>query len=184
MLYFHTLNNTLNYISVFLTNISLTQGDYMQNNFYPINLDISDINVLIIGLGTVGYRKLCSIIDICKNIKIVSLDISKDKLTNISARQNIHYEIRKYESCDIDGYDMIFACTDDDETQRKILSDISTAQKNRFILANFCKHQESSNFANMSSIRTDDYAIAITTYGNDPKLSKNIREKLENFSLY
>ena len=145
----------------------------MQNNFYPINLDISDINVLIIGLGTVGYRKLCSIID-----------ISKDKLTKISARQNIHYEIKKYESCDIDGYDMVFACTDDDETQIKILSDISTAQKSRFILANFCKHQENSNFANMSSIQTDDYAIAITTYGNDPKLSKNIREKLENFPLY
>lgn len=102
-------------------------------------------------------------------------NISKTKYT---------LRIKKYESYDIDGYDMVFACTDDDETQRQILSDISTAQKSRFILANFCKHQENSNFANMSSIQTDDYAIAITTYGNDPKLSKNIREKLENFPLY
>ena len=76
---------------------------------------------------------------------------------------------------------MIFSCTDDEYVQSYISKDI--ANQNRFILANYCKIQDKSNFSNMSIIQKEDYAIAISTYNKNPKKTRNLRERLEKCKL-
>ena len=132
------------------------------NNFYPINIDISKLNVLIVGLGNVGYRKLQNVLN-AKSVKVIS------------------YELRAYENKDLKYVDMVFACTDDEYVQSYISKDI--ANQNRFILANYCKIQDKSNFSNMSIIQKEDYAIAISTYNKNPKKTRNLRERLEKCKL-
>lgn len=149
------------------------------NRFYPINIDISKLNILIIGLGNVGYRKLKNISS-AKNVKVVSKKIDTDKIEFLK-QNDILFEIRGYKSEDLENIDMVFACTDDISVQKQIMNDIENI--NRFILANYCKLQDESNFANMSIIEKEDYAIAISTYGDNPKKTKKLRESLEQCKL-
>lgn len=151
----------------------------MSNNFYPVNLDISNFNILIIGLGNVGYRKLQGIIDKCKNIKIITKEIDETYLKSISKYDNINLEIREYKWGDIENYNMIFACTNDINAQALIVKEVEIAKKHRFILSNYCKFMENSNFSNMSTLYKKQYGLAISTYNNNPKLSKDIKIKLE-----
>lgn len=149
------------------------------NNFYPINIDISKLNVLIVGLGNVGYRKLQNVLN-AKSVKVISKEISKDKIIFLKENK-ISYELRAYENKDLKYVDMVFACTDDEYVQSYISKDI--ANQNRFILANYCKIQDKSNFSNMSIIQKEDYAIAISTYNKNPKKTRNLRERLEKCKL-
>lgn len=145
------------------------------NNFYPINLDLTKINILIIGLGKVGYRKLMQI-EKAKSIKIVSKEITDDKIKYLK-ECNIPYEIREYEQCDLNNIDMILACTDDIYVQKQIKKDVDAL--NRFVLINYCKLREYSNYTNMSTIQKDGYGIAISTYKLEPSKAKKIRKQLE-----
>lgn len=149
------------------------------NNFYPINIDVSKLNVLIVGLGNVGYRKLQNILN-AKSIKVISKEISKDKIIFLKENK-IYYELRAYESKDLKYVDIVFACTDNEDIQNNISKDVEN--QNRFILANYCKIQNKSNFSNMSILQKEDYVIAISTYNKNPKKTKELRERLEKCKL-
>lgn len=151
----------------------------MNKQFYPVNLNISKFNILIIGLGEVGFRKLQDLLPYKPQIKIISKEIRKDRLAFISEFKNIIYELRSYKKEDISSCDMIFACTDDEYTQNLIMQDVEKEKQNRFILSNYCKFQEKSNFTNMSKIQKDDFAIAISTYTKSPSITKQLRIKLK-----
>ena len=148
-------------------------------NFYPINIDISKLNVLIVGLGNVGYRKLQNVLN-AKSIKVISKEISKDKIIFLKENK-IYYELRAYESKDLKYVDIVFACTDNEDIQNNISKDVEN--QNRFILANYCKIQDKSNFSNMSILQKEDYVIAISTYNKNPKKTKELRERLEKCKL-
>lgn len=147
-------------------------------NFYPININLENTTVLIVGMGNVGFRKLTNILS-AKKIKIVSREISDEKLEFINAYKNISYELKDYEKSDLEDVNIVFACTDDIKVQLQIKDDIYSSGK--FILANYCKIGKYSNFTNMSVIQKDDLGIAVSTYKKDSAKTKKIRENLEKW---
>ena len=147
-------------------------------NFYPININLKNIHVLIVGMGNVGYRKLSNILP-AKKIIVISKEIDDEKLDFIKRKNNISYEIRAYEKSDLNDINIVFACTNDLSAQLQIKEDIENSGK--FILANYCKIGEYSNFTNMSTIQKDDIGIAVSTYGRDSARTKKIRENLEKW---
>lgn len=147
-------------------------------NFYPININLENTTVLIVGMGNVGFRKLTKILS-AKKIKIVSMEISDEKLEFINAYKNISYELKDYEKSDLLDVNIVFACTDDIKVQLQIKDDIYSSGK--FFLANYCKIGKYSNFTNMSVIQKDDLGIAVSTYKKDSAKTKKIRENLEKW---
>lgn len=147
-------------------------------NFYPININLENTTVLIVGMGNVGFRKLTNILS-SKKIKIVSREISDEKLEFINAYKNISYELKDYEKSDLLDVNIVFACTDDIKVQLQIKDDIYSSGK--FFLANYCKISKYSNFTNMSVIQKDDLGIAVSTYKKDSAKTKKIRENLEKW---
>jgi multifunctional enzyme siroheme synthase cysG len=147
-------------------------------NFYPININLENTTVLIVGMGNVGFRKLANILS-AKKIKIVSREISDEKLEFINAYKNISYELKDYEKSDLLDVNIVFACTDDIKVQLQIKDDIYSSGK--FFLANYCKIGKYSNFTNMSVIQKDDLGIAVSTYKKDSAKTKKIRENLEKW---
>ncbi|EFM40009.1 hypothetical protein HMPREF0379_0172 [[Eubacterium] yurii subsp. margaretiae ATCC 43715] len=147
-------------------------------SFYPININLKNIHVLVVGMGNVGYRKLSNILP-AKKIRIISKEIDDEKLEFIKKHKNISYEIRAYEKADLNDINIVFACTNDLSAQLQIKEDIEKSGK--FILANYCKIGEYSNFTNMSTIQKDDIGIAVSTYGRDSAKTKKIRENLEKW---
>ncbi len=147
-------------------------------NFYPININLKNIHVLIVGMGNVAFRKLSNILS-ARKIRIISKEIDDEKLDFIKKHENISYEIRAYEKSDLKDINIVFACTNDLSAQLQIKEDVKNSGK--FILANYCKIGEYSNFTNMSTIQKDDIGIAVSTYGRDSARTKRIRENLEKW---
>ena len=147
-------------------------------NFYPININLKNIHILIVGMGNVAFRKLSNILS-ARKIRIISKEIDDEKLEFIKKQNNISYEIRAYEKSDLNDVNIVFACTNDLSAQLQIKEDIENSDK--FILANYCKIGEYSNFTNMSTIQKDDIGIAVSTYGRDCARTKKIRENLEKW---
>ena len=147
-------------------------------SFYPININLKNIHVLVVGMGNVAYRKLSNILS-AKKIIVISKEIDDEKLDFIKKHENISYELRAYEKSDLKDINIVFACTNDLSTQLRIKEDVENS--GRFILANYCKIGEYSNFTNMSTIQKDDIGIAVSTYGRDSAKTKKIRENLEKW---
>lgn len=147
-------------------------------NFYPININLKNIHILIVGMGNVAFRKLSNILS-ARKIRIISKEIDDEKLEFIKKQNNISYEIRAYEKSDLNDVNIVFACTNDLSAQLQIKEDIENSDK--FILANYCKIGEYSNFTNMSTIQKDDIGMAVSTYGRDSARTKKIRENLEKW---
>ena len=147
-------------------------------NFYPININLKNIHVLIVGMGNVAYRKLSNILS-AKKIIVISKEIDDEKLDFIKKHENISYEIRAYEKADLNDINIVFACTNDLSAQLQIKEDVENSGK--FILAHYCKIGEYSNFTNMSTIQKDDIGIAVSTYRKDSAKTKKIRENLEKW---
>lgn len=147
-------------------------------SFYPININLKNIHVLVVGMGNVAYRKLSNILS-AKKIIVISKEIDDEKLDFIKKHENISYELRAYEKSDLKDINIVFACTNDLSAQLQIKEDVENS--GRFILANYCKIGEYSNFTNMSTIQKDDIGIAVSTYGRDSAKTKKIRENLEKW---
>ncbi|EJP26052.1 NAD(P)-binding protein [Peptostreptococcaceae bacterium AS15] len=147
-------------------------------SFYPININLKNIHVLVVGMGNVAYRKLSNILS-AKKIIVISKEIDDEKLDFIKKHENISYELRAYEKSDLKDINIVFACTNDLSAQLQIKEDVENS--GRFILANYCKIGEYSNFTNMSTIQKDDIGIAVSTYGRDSSKTKKIRENLEKW---
>lgn len=147
-------------------------------SFYPININLKNIHVLVVGMGNVAYRKLSNILS-AKKIIVISKEIDDEKLDFIKKHENISYELRAYEESDLKDINIVFACTNDLSAQLQIKEDVENS--GRFILANYCKIGEYSNFTNMSTIQKDDIGIAVSTYGRDSAKTKKIRENLEKW---
>ena len=147
-------------------------------NFYPININLKNIHILIVGMGNVAFRKLSNIL-YARKIRIISKEIDDEKLEFIKKQNNISYKIRAYEKSDLNDINIVFACTNDLSAQLQIKEDIENSDK--FILANYCKIGEYSNFTNMSTIQKDDIGMAVSTYGRDSARTKKIRENLEKW---
>ena len=147
-------------------------------NFYPININLKNIHVLVVGMGNVAYRKLSNILS-AKKIIVISKEIDDEKLDFIKKHENISYELRAYEKSDLKDINIVFACTNDLSAQLQIKEDVEASGK--FILANYCKIGEYSNFTNMSTIQKNDIGIAVSTYRKDSAKTKKIRENLEKW---
>lgn len=136
---------------------------------YPIMVDLTKRNVLIVGGGTIATRKAKGIISAGGMPVIIAPEIS-DELQKIVNQYDLQYEKRSFQLGDTTGYDLIFICTNQPKVNQKILAEVKSNQ-----WVNDTTKHENSDFYNMSTIREDRYLVATSTYGKNPSLSKRLR---------
>lgn len=139
---------------------------------YPINLEIKDLEITIIGGGEVAYRKCKNFLDFGKKIKVVSKDFI-DKFAEIENSIEIirdeyreEYIIRSF---------IVVAATNNKEINKKI----GIYCRNSGKLVNVVDDIELSNYTVPSYIRRGDLLISISTGGKSPSLSAKIKKDLE-----
>tara|TARA_B110000014_G_C19914435_1_gene473169 strand:+ start:133 stop:744 length:612 start_codon:yes stop_codon:yes gene_type:complete len=143
-----------------------------------INFDFTNKKILIVGAGKVALRRLRKIVNQkieCK-VKIISpvtlpkIDLIADKNKNISIFK------RKYKKNDIKDQNIILACTNELEINKKISHDAIKSN----LLVNNASDKELSNFFFTSNIKLDkNINININTDGSNPLLSKVVRLIIE-----
>ncbi|HYP43558.1 MAG TPA: bifunctional precorrin-2 dehydrogenase/sirohydrochlorin ferrochelatase [Candidatus Nitrosocosmicus sp.] len=145
-----------------------------------VDLNIENKNVLVIGAGIEGSKKIRLLGDHKCNITVISENIGPD-VTEYKKKHGLKTITKKITDVDIlnefDDVFIIFAVTNDKHLNRKI----TTWARKRKILTYSVDDSQQSDFGFLSIIDIEEsIQIAISTLGKSPVMAKIIRGKIED----
>jgi precorrin-2 dehydrogenase/sirohydrochlorin ferrochelatase len=142
--------------------------------YYPLGLDISGRECLVVGGGKVAERKIRRLLEYGARVRVVSPDLTPG-LTGWAAARKFRYRRAKFSSRLLQKPVLVFAATNDAALNERIIR--SAARKG--IFTNAAKPGKASGFIVPALIKRSSFTIAISTEGRSPGTAKKIREKLE-----
>ncbi len=142
--------------------------------YYPVNLDVQNRRCLVVGGGSVGTRKVQTLLECGAAVTVVSKKMSEE-LKTLSAKTTLRLKKRPYQSSDLESMFLVICATSDKELNLRINSD---AEK-RNMLCNVADVPEACNFILPAIVKRGDLIIAISTSGTSPAFAKKLRKDLE-----
>ena len=143
--------------------------------YYPVLLDVQNRKCLVVGGGSVGTRKVMTLVDCGARVTVVSPEVTTQML-QLADNRAIKLKKRPYRSLDLEGMFLVIGATNDEGLNRQINKDAHRLNK----LYNIADLPEACNFILPSLVNRGDLIIAISTSGKSPALSKKLRKDLEN----
>ena len=155
-----------------------------KKNFFPIFVNLSDKNILIIGAGKVAFRKISTLLETGAYITIFAKQIKEKEITKLLFdKPNIQLIMKEVDENSLDEiitnkYVLVIAGTDDKELNSAI---VKCCNKKNILVNNITSTDDmSARFC--SVIDEKDYSIGISAKG-DPKKSLALKEKISDFLL-
>ena len=145
----------------------------MQNKFFPLFVDITGKNILIVGAGKIAYRKACTLLEYGADITVVTKEVSEPEFLNL---KEVHIEIREFSQHDLEDKFLVVAATDNEEFNNYIYNLCKLSN----ILVNNITSKVDMNCRFASIVETPEYQIGISAKGN-PVKSKALKGKLREF---
>lgn len=139
---------------------------------YPINVELKDIKITVVGGGEVAYRKCKNFLAFGKSIRVVSPDFI-DKFDYIKNEVELVYDTYKEEY--IKDSFIVVAGTNNKEINKEI----GIYCRNCGKLVNVIDDIELSNYTVPSYVKRGDLLLSISTGGKSPSLSSKIKKELE-----
>lgn len=142
--------------------------------YYPLFAKLENRIVVIIGGGVVAERKILSLIEAGANVVVISPDLT-DSLAEMVKSRQIHHIPRTYLPGDLKGASLVIAATDSLEVNLLAAREAESLS----LFVNHVNSPDHSTFIVPSVISKKDLQIAISTSGQSPALTRQIRQKLE-----
>ena len=130
---------------------------------YPINLEIKDMKITIIGGGDVAYRKCKNFLEFGKSVRVISPEFIDS------------FELIKNNEEYIKDSFIVVAATNNKEINKNIGIYCRSCGK----LVNVVDDIKLSNYTVPSYVKRGDLLISISTGGKSPSLSSEIKKELE-----
>jgi precorrin-2 dehydrogenase/sirohydrochlorin ferrochelatase len=137
---------------------------------YPIFLDLKDRPVLVVGAGKVALRKVKGLLDAGARVTVVApeWDTEFEDL-------RVRLVQRRFRASDLANCMLVFAATDDRLTNHRI----GIAAKGKGVFANIADSAEECDFVVPARVQRNHVQIAVSTGGENPRLSAELRKTLE-----
>lgn len=139
---------------------------------YPINLELKDVEITIIGGGDVAYRKCKNFLDFGKTVKVVSNKFI-DEFYKLKDKVEMIEDVYKEDY--IRNSFIVVAATNNKEINKRVGIYCRKSGK----LVNVVDDIELSNYTVPSYVKRGDLLISISTGGKSPSLSSKIKKELE-----
>ncbi|MBQ3463679.1 MAG: bifunctional precorrin-2 dehydrogenase/sirohydrochlorin ferrochelatase [Clostridia bacterium] len=146
----------------------------LENEMYPIMLNIDGRKCVVIGGGAVALRKANKLRECGGNVVVISPEFADgfEGFTTVK---------KEYERRDLEGAFVVTAATNDKELNRQITADAREMK----ILAYAVDDAEVSDFILPASKTVGDITVAASTNGKYPYLAKRIRDEIsDNIAIY
>jgi len=141
---------------------------------FPIFLNVSDRNCVVIGGGKVALRKINDLIEAGALITVIAVE-PLPEIENLSGSGEVKLLKRRFKPGDLDDAFLVFAATNDKTLNVKI----SEAAKQRGILVNVVDNPELCNFFSGAVVKRGPLRLAVSTSGRCPSIAAGIRKELE-----
>jgi len=142
--------------------------------YFPMFMDMNDLNILVIGGGTIATEKLEKLIDFTKKITVISIDVEKEA-RDLIEKYGLDLHQRAYKIGDIIGYDIVIVATDTVILHKEIYEESRGSR----ILVNSVDNTKYCDFIFPSYVKKDALTIAFSTGGASPAFAKQIRQHFE-----
>ena len=109
--------------------------------YYPVQLDIRKRSCLVVGGGSVGTRKVFSLLKCGAKVTVVSLKATVE-LIDLAEQGRVDLALRAYRSSDMQGKFLVIGATDDETLNRQVHADAQAGG----VLCNIADRPEICNF--------------------------------------
>ena len=146
--------------------------------YFPMFVDMTERECLIVGGGNVAYRKVMVMLDFGAKVTVVAEDICDElrKLTiddTANKENRITFIKRRFERKDCDGMEMVIAATDDNALNHEI----AEYCKAKGIMVNAVDQKADCSFIFPSYIKEKNLVAAFSSGGNSPVLTQYLKGK-------
>ena len=144
--------------------------------YYPLFLDLAARDVLVVGAGEVGQRKIASLLT-CSPQRIVVVDpsLTAEAAGQLEGRGSVFCHARAFEARDIAGKALVFAAT----ASREVNALVAALCEEQGVLCNIADAPDSSSFFVPAHFSQGEITVALSTGGHSPALARRLREELE-----
>ena len=130
--------------------------------------------VVVVGAGSVGMRKVRSLLKVCATVRLIDTEETKKSGGELKIPNGVELITREYRSEDLRGGVLVFACTNDRETNSRIARDARAAG----VIVNTADQNDDCDFF-LPAVHTDgNITITVSTGGMSPALAGVLRDKL------
>jgi uncharacterized protein len=146
------------------------------NNLFPVFLKLEELNVLLVGGGTVGLEKLSAILSNAPSasVRVVATNISDAVREVAELYDNVQLFEKSYDITDLNGAELIITAINDPAVSEQIRNDAKALGK----LVNAADKPELCDFYLSSVVKKGNLKIAISTNGKSPTIAKRLKEVL------
>ncbi len=139
-------------------------------NYIPLLVNLNARKVLIVGGGKAALLKTKGVARFTSEITILSPELKAD-----FSSYDIRFIAEPYAKGKVEGYDFVYACTDN----RALNGAIGKECEALNILHSICDNPEASSFVSPATYKTDGITISVGTNGTSPLQAIHIRNQIE-----
>ncbi|UXR78124.1 MULTISPECIES: NAD(P)-dependent oxidoreductase [unclassified Staphylococcus] len=142
---------------------------------YPIQLNLCDKHVVIVGGGKIAWRKFQGLIHEDCRIDVVSPQFYEGFMSK-QWRTSVRLIHKDYEADDIAAADLIIVATDRADVNDRVVRDATDSQ-----WVNHTGDRHQSDFFNTLNIRHDDMTISISSSGQSIRKTQAYAKKIKAY---
>ena len=146
----------------------------MERPYFPMFIDMTDKSVLVAGGGRIALRRVRTMLRFGVQVRVAAPELCPE-LAEMERSGQICAVHRAYETGDLEGVSFVLATTDSREVNRQIRGDC----REKAIPVNVSDNRELCDFYFPSVVMTEDAVIGISSGGEDPGRTKELRRKIE-----
>ncbi|HEX4605716.1 MAG TPA: bifunctional precorrin-2 dehydrogenase/sirohydrochlorin ferrochelatase [Candidatus Angelobacter sp.] len=143
-------------------------------SLYPIFLKLEGHRVLIVGGGLIAEQKIEAVLRSATDVTVISPQITP-RIRLWAHQGRVKYVGREFQPGMTRGYFLVISCTDSEETNRAVYKEA----REFGALANAVDDPGYCDFYAPAVVSRGEFQIAISTGGNSPALSQQVRKNLE-----
>ena len=141
-----------------------------KKTYLPVNLDITNKKILIIGGGNIATQKLLTLLMFTDKITVLAREISNNII-----EKEITTIKKDYHSDDLKNYSIVYACTNNRVLNAIIKSDAAKLG----ILVNVVDDPELCDFISPAIFKKEYLTVAVSSGGINVKKAIEWRDKIK-----
>lgn len=141
--------------------------------YFPMFVDLTDANCLVVGGGSVALRKVNVLLDFGAKVHVIAKEISMDLAALSEKTDHLLLEQREFTPFDLQDRKLVIVATSDNELNGQIYMMCSEGG----IPVNVVDDQEKCSFIFPSYIKEQNLVGAFSSGGNSPALTQYLKNK-------
>ncbi len=138
---------------------------------YPVNLELRDQPVLVVGGGAVAARKVAGLLDVGAAVTVVAPYAIAELRDNASLR----WHEREYQRGEAASYRVVITATDDPAVNAQVARDARATG----VPVNSADDPDNCSFTLPALVRKGDIQITVSTAGRSPALAAWLKTRIE-----